>query len=162
MRETARLASVGLPHACDWLNVMPSPILGLHMKPAEFVASVKYTQCVPVFSSAGRPPAVQDFASSLAQMLTTLRAISSNQHHPPQATETAQSHTPRSQPSDHGYALAQSPPTQWSQSTTQQSEPSQGLPLPQRHELPTLEEVHTKYIPTIRWCPKAARGEFTQ
>ena len=31
-RDKARLASLGLPHAGDWLNVIPSPILGLHMR----------------------------------------------------------------------------------------------------------------------------------
>ena len=65
VRETARLASVGLPHAGDWLNVMPSPILGLHMKPAEFVASVKYRQGVPVFSSAGQCPACSRHSDAL-------------------------------------------------------------------------------------------------
>jgi hypothetical protein len=29
VRHTARLASLGLPHACDWLNVVPSPAMGL-------------------------------------------------------------------------------------------------------------------------------------
>ena len=29
-RDIARLASLGLPHAGDWLNVVPSPSLGLH------------------------------------------------------------------------------------------------------------------------------------
>ena len=28
VRDTARLASLGLPHAGDWLNVVPSPALG--------------------------------------------------------------------------------------------------------------------------------------
>ena len=42
VREMARLTSLGLPHAGDWLNVLPSPTLGLHMRPSEFVVSVKY------------------------------------------------------------------------------------------------------------------------
>jgi hypothetical protein len=40
-REIARLASLGLPHAGDWLNVVPSPALGLHLRPTEFIVSVK-------------------------------------------------------------------------------------------------------------------------
>jgi hypothetical protein len=35
-RDKARLASLGLAHAGDWLNVIPSPILGLHVRPQEF------------------------------------------------------------------------------------------------------------------------------
>ena len=93
-------------------------------------------------------------------MLADRRATSSNQHPQPPATQT--SHIPPIQPSDHGYAMAQSPPTKRSQGTTQQSQQSQGLPLPLCHELPTLEEVHTEYIPTITWCPKAAREDFAQ
>ena len=30
-RDKARLASLGLAHSGDWLNVIPSPILGLHV-----------------------------------------------------------------------------------------------------------------------------------
>ena len=88
-------------------------------------------------------------------MLADRRATSSNQHPQPPATQT--SHIPPIQPSDHGYAMAQSPPTKRSQGTTQQSQQSQGLPLPLRHELPPLEEVHTKYIPTITRCPTVPR-----
>ena len=54
VREIARLSSLGLPHSGDWLNVMPSPTLGLHMRPAEFIVSVKYRLGVPVFSTAGQ------------------------------------------------------------------------------------------------------------
>jgi hypothetical protein len=57
VREKARLTSVGLPHAGDWLNVIPSPTLGLHMRAAEFVVSVKYRLGVPVFPKAGQCPA---------------------------------------------------------------------------------------------------------
>jgi hypothetical protein len=57
VREKARLTSVGLPHAGDWLNVLPSPTLGLHIRPAEFVTSVKYRLGVPVFTEAGQCPA---------------------------------------------------------------------------------------------------------
>jgi hypothetical protein len=57
VREMARLTSLGLPHAGDWLNVLPSSTLGLHMRPSEFVVSVKYRLGVPVFSEAGQCPA---------------------------------------------------------------------------------------------------------
>ena len=33
VREVARLGSLGLPHAGAWLNVVPSPTLGLHFHP---------------------------------------------------------------------------------------------------------------------------------
>ena len=54
MRDTARLASLGLPHAGDWLNVVPSPALGLHLRPAEFTVSVKYRLGCDVFSASGK------------------------------------------------------------------------------------------------------------
>ena len=57
VREIARLASLGLPHAGSWLSVVPSPALGLHLRPAEFVPVVKYRLGVPVYSSAGLCPA---------------------------------------------------------------------------------------------------------
>ena len=41
LRDIARLASLGLPHAGDWLNVVPSPALGLHLRPTEFIVSAK-------------------------------------------------------------------------------------------------------------------------
>ena len=56
-RKMARRASVGLPHSGDWLNVMPSPTLGLSMHPAEFTVSVKYRLGVKVFILAGQCPA---------------------------------------------------------------------------------------------------------
>ena len=39
------------------MNVLPSPTLGLHMRPIEFVVSVKYRLGVPVVSEAGQCPA---------------------------------------------------------------------------------------------------------
>jgi hypothetical protein len=54
VRDTARLASLGLPHAGDWLNVVPSPALGLHLRPAEFTVSVKYRLGCDVFSASGK------------------------------------------------------------------------------------------------------------
>ena len=65
VREKARLTSLGLPHAGDWLNVLPSPTLGLHMRAAEFVVSVKYRLGVPVFSEAGQYPACNHHSDEL-------------------------------------------------------------------------------------------------
>ena len=56
-REAARMASLGLPHAGSWLRVVPSPALGLHLRAAEFVPSLKYRLGIPVFSSQGPCPA---------------------------------------------------------------------------------------------------------
>ena len=43
-REIARFASVSLPgsHAGDWLTTVPSPSLGLLLKPQEFIAALRY------------------------------------------------------------------------------------------------------------------------
>ena len=57
MRERARLASVALPHAGDWLVVAPLAALGLHLRPAEFVLVVKYRLGLAVFDQAGPCPA---------------------------------------------------------------------------------------------------------
>ena len=57
-RDKARLASLGLPHAGDWLNVIPSPILSLHVRPQEFRYSVLYRLGAPVYSSTGPFPCV--------------------------------------------------------------------------------------------------------
>ena len=65
VREMARLLSVGLPHAGDWLNVIPSPTLGLHMKSGEFVISVKYRLGVPVYTTAGQCPACLHHSDAL-------------------------------------------------------------------------------------------------
>ena len=56
-REIARLASLGLPHAGDWLNVPPIPALGLHLRPQEFISTVKYRLGVPVYDTEGPCPA---------------------------------------------------------------------------------------------------------
>ena len=53
-RDIARLASLGLPHAGDWLNDVPSPSLGLHLRPPEFIVSVKYRLCMDIFSTYGK------------------------------------------------------------------------------------------------------------
>jgi hypothetical protein len=41
-----------LPHAGDWLNVVPSPALGLHLRPT--LVSVKYRLGVNIFSNDGQ------------------------------------------------------------------------------------------------------------
>ena len=56
-RDKARLASLGLLHAGDWLNVIPSPVLGLHIRPQEFRYSVLYRLGAPIYPSAGPCPA---------------------------------------------------------------------------------------------------------
>ena len=56
-RDKARLASLGLPHAGDWLNVIPSPVLGLHVRPQEFRYSVLYRLGAPIFTTDGACPA---------------------------------------------------------------------------------------------------------
>ena len=53
-RDIARLASLGLPHSGDWLNVVPSPALGLHLRPPEFIISVKYRLGMDIFSRDGQ------------------------------------------------------------------------------------------------------------
>ena len=53
-RDIARLASLGLPHAGDWLNVVPSPALGLHLRPSEFIVALKYRLGCNVFTTAGK------------------------------------------------------------------------------------------------------------
>ena len=53
-RDIARLASLGLPKAGDWLNTVPSPALGLHLRPSEFIVSVKYRLGCNIFPSTGK------------------------------------------------------------------------------------------------------------
>ena len=52
-REKARLNSVCLPHAGDWLYVVPSPTLGLQLRPQEFRTSALYRLGMPVFEQDG-------------------------------------------------------------------------------------------------------------
>ena len=49
VRERARVASVSLPHAGDWLVVAPLVALGLHLRPQEFVLAVKYRLGLALF-----------------------------------------------------------------------------------------------------------------
>ena len=46
-REKARLGSLSLPHAGDWLNCAPIKSLGLHLCPSDFVLAVKYKLGMP-------------------------------------------------------------------------------------------------------------------
>ena len=57
VREVARLASVGLPHAGDWLNVVPCPALGLHLRSQEFITVTKYRLGAKIYQTAGQCPA---------------------------------------------------------------------------------------------------------
>ena len=56
-RDIARFSSLGLPHSGSWLSVVPSPPLGLHLRPAEFIPILKYRLGIPVYSSRGTCPA---------------------------------------------------------------------------------------------------------
>ena len=56
-RERARLLSVTLDHAGDWLNSPPIKALGLHLRAQEFVLALKYRLGLPVYDSAGPCPA---------------------------------------------------------------------------------------------------------
>ena len=57
VRENARLTCLQQPYAGAWLNVVPSPALGLHLRGSEFVPAVKLRLGMEVFSSAGPCPA---------------------------------------------------------------------------------------------------------
>ena len=52
-REKARLLSVQLPHAGDWLQVIPSPTLGLQLRAAELRTAVLYRLGEPLFQGDG-------------------------------------------------------------------------------------------------------------
>jgi hypothetical protein len=57
VREKARLGSLALPHAGDWLNTAPLTALGLHLRQAEFVLVVKYRLGMKVYEKEGPCPA---------------------------------------------------------------------------------------------------------
>ena len=57
VREVARLASLRLPHAGAWLNVTPSPALGLHLRATEYTVGLKLRLGVPVYTTSGPCPA---------------------------------------------------------------------------------------------------------
>ena len=54
VRDKARIGSLGLPNSGAWLNVIPSPALGLHLQPREFITAVKYRLGINVFPAEGR------------------------------------------------------------------------------------------------------------
>ena len=64
-REEARLLSLKLPHAGDWLNLVPSPALGLHLRPLEFTAVAKYRLGMNIYSKAGKCPACPAMSDQL-------------------------------------------------------------------------------------------------
>ena len=53
-REMARISSLSLPYAGAWLNATPSPALGLHLRPSEFVVSVQYRLGLNIFQTEGK------------------------------------------------------------------------------------------------------------
>ena len=57
LREQARLASLSLPYSGTWLNVVPSPALGLHIRGTEFVTALKYRLGSHIYQAAGPCPA---------------------------------------------------------------------------------------------------------
>ena len=57
IREKARLASLSLPHAGDWLNCAPMRALGLHLRPPEFILAAKYRLGLRIFDQEGPCPA---------------------------------------------------------------------------------------------------------
>ena len=63
-RDHARLQSLQVNHAGDWLNVVPCPSLGLHMKQFEFRAAVLYRLGAPVYAEEGPCPACSVFSDS--------------------------------------------------------------------------------------------------
>ena len=50
-RDKARLNSVGMLRAGDWLNASPVRALGLHLRAKEFTAAVKYRLGIAVYPS---------------------------------------------------------------------------------------------------------------
>ena len=60
VKDVARLRSLVLPHAGDWLCVTASPALGLHLRTVEFIVSIKYRLGIPIYSTTGQCPACRD------------------------------------------------------------------------------------------------------
>ena len=63
--EMARLKSLSLPHSGDWLNVVPSSALGLHLRPQEFVMVARYRLGLRLYSQEGPCPACHRFSDAL-------------------------------------------------------------------------------------------------
>ena len=57
VREQTRLASLGLPYAGAWLNVVPSPALALHLWGPELITALKYRLGADIYQTAGPCPA---------------------------------------------------------------------------------------------------------
>ena len=55
-RSRALVLSSSLPHAGDWLNVVPSASLGLHVHDQEFRYSLRYWLGVPLYGNAYQCP----------------------------------------------------------------------------------------------------------
>jgi hypothetical protein len=51
-RTRALLNSTSLPHSGDWLNVLPSPSLGLTLPSQEFIMVAKYRLGIPAYDVA--------------------------------------------------------------------------------------------------------------
>ena len=51
VRSRALVLSTSLPHAGDWLNVVPSPSLGLKLQDREFSYCLRYWLGVPIYNS---------------------------------------------------------------------------------------------------------------
>ena len=55
VEDRARLSSLSLKHSGDWLNVVPCPALGFHMRGVEFRMAALYSRFgMPVFATEGR------------------------------------------------------------------------------------------------------------
>ena len=54
--------SSAIPHAGDWLNVVPSSALGLHLLDREFRPCLQYWLGLPIFTEGGRCPVCQALA----------------------------------------------------------------------------------------------------
>ena len=52
----ARLQSLTLPHAGDWLHAAPITALGLHLQPQEFVMAAAYKLGLPLYRVEGVSP----------------------------------------------------------------------------------------------------------
>ena len=56
-RGKARLNSLAMMRAGDWLNTVPVRALGLHLRPREFIVAAKYRLGVRVYHESGPCPA---------------------------------------------------------------------------------------------------------
>ena len=68
-REKAKLGSLSLPHAGDWLNCAPIKSLGLHLRPSEFVLAVN--PLIYNLRCRGSLPSAQPASVSATSWVTT-------------------------------------------------------------------------------------------